>query len=95
MCAPGLDADVIAALGLRQAVQYRETAADALLAMMHAQRCREWPLGSGSEITGYIVGGAAVLTTIDVTGISQRVIHRWPDEVGSFVKPEGIEEMAA
>ena len=34
------------------------------------------------------VGGNAVLTTVTCAGVTQRVVHRWPDKVGKPVKPE-------
>lgn len=33
------------------------------------------------------IGGAAILSTIDRVGFRQRVIHRWPDEVGKMIVP--------
>jgi hypothetical protein len=35
----------------------------------------------------FVIGGAAVLTKIDASGISQRVVRRWPDRVDEFIQP--------
>ena len=45
------------------------------------------------EIEGaYWVGGAALLTSIDRLGITQRVVHRWAeDEIGKPIRPAPID----
>ena len=45
------------------------------------------------EIEGaYWVGGAALLTSIDRRGITQRVVHRWTeDEIGKPIRPRPID----
>jgi hypothetical protein len=51
-------------------------------------------LGLGKHTGSGIAGGAvAPLTSIDVKGISQKVIHKWPDQVGEIItpKPEPID----
>jgi hypothetical protein len=37
------------------------------------------------------IGGFAQLTTISPYGITQRVLHRWPDEIGGFLRPEPVD----
>ena len=40
----------------------------------------------------HYVGGNALLTTIDKTGMTQRVVHRWTeDHVGEVIKPKAID----
>ena len=36
---------------------------------------------------GYFVGGHAELTTVTPDGIQQRVLDRWPDEIGELITP--------
>jgi hypothetical protein len=53
-----------------------------LLRTMEEQR-RVYRKGEGSA-----VGGAAILTTVTRCEITQRVLHRWNDEIGSTIKPD-------
>ncbi len=41
------------------------------------------------EVTGHHwIGGSALLTSIDRTGVTQRIVHTWPeDKVGEVIKP--------
>jgi hypothetical protein len=44
----------------------------------------------------YVVGGLALLSTVARGGtITQRVIHRWPDEIGEPILPEEIDDWKA
>jgi len=48
-----------------------------LLSILECQR--EYSLQNARD---EMIGGAAVLTTLTEDGITQRVIHRWPDKIG-------------
>jgi hypothetical protein len=45
------------------------------------------------EVEGaHWVGGGAFLTSIDLHGVTQRVVHRWrEDKIGEFIKPRPID----
>jgi hypothetical protein len=59
-----------------------------LVVMLQMQRLREEPLRPGLPATSK-VGGHALLTSIDASGIHQRVVYRWPnDKVGEVIQPE-------
>ncbi|WP_192710209.1 hypothetical protein [Methylobacterium sp. OAE515] len=36
---------------------------------------------------GHTIGGAVVLTEVSEAGVTQQVIHRWPDEIGRPLEP--------
>jgi hypothetical protein len=79
---PGLSAEELAQAGILVdgKIQFDDPA-QCLAAMIDLQRCRVWESGN------YIIGGAAVLTTIDEGGISQRVVRRWADRVNEMINP--------
>ncbi len=59
-----------------------------MVVMLQMQRLREEPLRPGLPATSK-VGGHALLTTVDASGVHQRVVYRWPnDAVGQTIKPE-------
>lgn len=61
-----------------------------LLTIMEMQRRRKVPLRPG-ESAAHWVGGFALLTSITEAGISQRIVHRWPeDRVGQLINPKPI-----
>ncbi|MCS3896109.1 hypothetical protein M2171_005242 [Bradyrhizobium japonicum USDA 38] len=61
----------------------RDAKAD-LLHMLEIQRRREASDGK------YYIGGHAVLTTVTADGVTQRAVHRWPeDRAGKPVRPQG------
>jgi hypothetical protein len=60
----------------------RDAEAD-LLHMLEIQRRR--PASDGL----HYIGGHAVMTSVDVNGVSQRVVHSWPDKAGKRVRPRG------
>lgn len=91
ICAPSLRHDPAADLKGREGPQDEEWAADYLVSLMERQRLQKWPLGSGAEEKGYIVGGAATATVITAGGVSQKIVRRWPDRVDSWICPEGAE----
>lgn len=51
------------------------------------QRQQPWPVPGRSDQTKYIVGGSAVLTTVNAGGITQRVVHHWNDCSGEMIHP--------
>lgn len=51
------------------------------------QRRQPWPVPGRSDQTRYIVGGSAVLTTVNAGGITQRVVHHWNDCIGEMIDP--------
>lgn len=57
--------------------------ADMLFAMEIQRR-----LDPGAGRLGSIVGGYAQVVTVTPTGLTQRVLRRWPDEVGTYIEPE-------
>lgn len=57
-----------------------------LTKLIQIQRQHEWPLPNTTR-KGFCVGGSAELTVIDATGISQRTLIRWPDEIGEMIDP--------
>ncbi|MDO8398095.1 MAG: hypothetical protein Q7T45_09775 [Bradyrhizobium sp.] len=62
-----------------------------LLHLMEVQRRKKTPLRPELD-AHYWVGGLALLTSIDRTGITQRVLHRWTeDKVGEVVTPRPID----
>lgn len=93
---PGVEVDDLVAAGLSFdcAADQISEAMSADIDMLHlieVQRRRKVPLRPGRD-AHYWVGGVALLTSIDATGISQRVLHRWgEDRVGSVVTPEPID----
>lgn len=59
-----------------------------MVVMLQMQRLREEPLRPGLPATSK-VGGHALLTSIDVGGVRQRVVYRWTnDRVGEVIAPE-------
>jgi hypothetical protein len=36
---------------------------------------------------GFVVGGFVLLTSISANGVSERVLHRWPDRIGRKIVP--------
>lgn len=83
--APTLDA--IEAAGWPLLVEADELNAEAdLLHMMEIQRREQQDGGK------YYVGGQAVLTTVTAEGVTQRIVHAWPeDEVGEEIVPQEID----
>lgn len=57
-----------------------------LLEIMQRQRrdCRERTSDNAADWPG-VIGGVATLTTLDADGISQRIIHRWPEKIGEQI----------
>jgi hypothetical protein len=43
----------------------------------------------------YCIGGEATVTRIDAKGVSERVVRRWPDQVGELITPEAEKEATA
>jgi hypothetical protein len=57
-----------------------------LLHIMEIQR--HWPFDDGK----YKIGGYALLTSIDESGVTQRRIQEWPeDKVGELIRPKPID----
>ena len=68
-----------------------------LLRMLTAQRHATTPRpGTDGGEMGHVIGGQVVATELSADGISQRVIHAWPDKLGELIQPAPIiEEMRA
>ncbi|OJT97732.1 MAG: hypothetical protein BGN83_19795 [Rhizobium sp. 63-7] len=43
----------------------------------------------------HLVGGHILLSEVSRTGISQRVIHQWPDEPGELIRPAEFQQPAS
>ncbi|GJE46194.1 hypothetical protein [Methylobacterium soli] len=89
--APDLDDSAMRRIGLKVGRSFDTSRpAHTLLEAIELQRRTPGPVGSGSAAeTAYVVGGAAVLTEVSEAGIAQRIVKRWPDEVGRRIEPEG------
>ena len=58
-----------------------------MLRIMELQRAKPGPTDSEGSTQAHVVGGHAVLTTVNQYAIQQRVLHRWRDRVGRRIKP--------
>lgn len=66
--------------------------AEKLLDVIELQRRTLGPIGTRPGAPhGCAIGGAAVLTEVSEAGVVQRVVRRWPDQVGTRITPEGVE----
>ena len=82
--------------GLSFAVSNADDISDAmnaeldLLHMLEMQRRNKMALRPGMP-EAYWVGGLALLTTINESGVTQRVVHRWnEDQIGEPITPASI-----
>jgi hypothetical protein len=62
---------------------------ETLFRVIRRQREQQWPIASGSDQQGHIVGGAVVLTTVGKDRIEHRRSEGWKDAVGSPLRPQG------
>jgi hypothetical protein len=58
-----------------------------LLQLMEVQR----RLPYRDDAPWHFIGGYAVLTSVDKSGVTQQRIHEWPDEVGQLIEPGPID----
>lgn len=66
--------------------------AEKLSDLIELQRCTPGPIGTRPGAPhGYAIGGAAVLTEVTEAGVVQRVVRRWPDQIGARITPEGVD----
>ncbi|MBB3936554.1 hypothetical protein [Aureimonas phyllosphaerae] len=59
--------------------------------LMEAQRRMALPFRSGEPMTVHTVGGHILLTEITAHGVTQTVVHEWPDVEGEVIQPERFE----
>jgi hypothetical protein len=59
-----------------------------ILEMQRQQRC------TMGEVEAHWVGGFGLLSTVTKDGVSQRVIGRWPDEIGELIVPDPVDWQA-
>lgn len=91
--APLPDDDALRRIGLKVGRTFDlSRPAEKLLEVIEHQRGIASPFGKrpGAPV-GYGIGGAAILTEIAEAGIVQRVVRRWPDEIGTRITPNGVE----
>lgn len=85
---PTLPECLAAGLAPRGSVDDFDPAVD-LLHLMEIQRRSPFSGRNGAQY--YAIGGFALLTTIDRSGIYQRVLHRWREDVaGGTIQPAAI-----
>jgi hypothetical protein len=91
---PAPDAEIMQQADFRSDIDIEKLIPEIdLLQIMEMQR------QSLIELNGqptYVVGGLALLSTVARSGtITQRVIHRWPDEIGEQILPVEIDDWKA
>ncbi|MCJ2070583.1 hypothetical protein MKK75_17580 [Methylobacterium sp. J-030] len=91
--APLPDNEALRSIGLKVGRTFDlSRPAEKLLDVIELQRRTPGPIGTRSSApTGFAIGGAAVLTEVTEAGIVQRVVRRWPDQIGTRITPEGVE----
>lgn len=64
--------------------------------LLEGQRALKLPIAVDSDDASYhLVGGFALLTTITLDGVTQRIVHRWDeDEVGKRIEPQNRDLLA-
>lgn len=90
--APELDpADIVALQIPKDGTAFSADAQAYLLRIMAVQRHATTPRLGGGE-PGHVVGGQVVATELTRTGITQRVVHAWPDRLGEPIQPAPLRE---
>lgn len=94
--APELDPSDIAHLQIpKDGAAFSAGAQAYLLRIMAVQR-HATTLRFGGGEPGYVTGGQVVATELTRDGITQRVMHAWPDKLGEPIQPAPLmEELAA
>ena len=64
------------------------------LKVFEAQRSMTFPATTAGGEEFHLVGGAAVMTQITRDGITQKIIHKWDDEIGQPITPEPLRKIA-
>ena len=60
------------------------------LMLLELQRAKRTALAPGRDAHHW-VGGFAMISTVSRSGVSQRVLHRWEDQVGETISPPPVD----
>lgn len=90
MAAPTVPEDMLIAAGFdldRIGPETFDPVRHGVMLMQAQRRLTLYPTTGADTEPCCLVGGQAVLTEIRADGVSQRVIHRWPDRIGERMSP--------
>ena len=60
----------------------------ALITLAEIQRSKRHEVFPGSAARAHIVGGEVRMMTVTRDGITEKIIHRWPNDIeGEFIEP--------
>lgn len=87
---PDIEFDRLAAAGLSPEIHYNNSTFDPIyhgVPLMEAQRRTPAPLPSANGKPVFSIGGHILLTEVTRDGVTQTVIHEWPDKWGVPIRP--------